>query len=101
MFVVAEDFVWRPPVQVGQGCTASLDLQQLRREAARGPFPAHALQAFPGSAANRGRDVLTGEPGKLARGLLSCAVLDVEWHLNKLQGRISLERKIAECGATR
>jgi hypothetical protein len=70
VLVVAENLIRRPRVQIGQGRSASPDLQNLRGQAASRSFATDVLQALLGRTSDGRRDGLASQGCKLAHGLL-------------------------------
>ena len=80
MFVIAEDFVCRPRIEIRQGRATPADFQDFGSEAASGLAAPDPLQALFRRPMDRGRDGFSGEQGEFAYRFFRRRILDVEWH---------------------
>ena len=80
MFVIAQDLVCRPRIEIRQRGATLADFHDLGGEAtsaSAAPDPQQALFCRP---TDRGRDCFYGECGKLTHRFFRRGVFDIEWH---------------------
>ena len=80
MFVISQDVIRVPMIEIGQGSATLADFEKFQRQTGAATAP-HTLQAFFRGFADGGGNAFAGQGGKFANRSFGGGIFDVQSHL--------------------